>query len=115
MMSSVAPSCSNPLVSSNGRLHPSVGKRGRLGLEELLRRRIAPSSNTREDSDASTKGMCPSQIVDWEGYQEINQEEVTRGMVLGKPREKIVDVGEMLEIAATKRTRGLGVGAISPP
>ncbi|CAM9354694.1 unnamed protein product [Ectocarpus sp. 13 AM-2016] len=39
------------------------------------------------------------QVVDWDGYQRINRDEVARGAMKGKPREKFVDVEEMLSIA----------------
>jgi adrenodoxin-NADP+ reductase len=34
-----------------------------------------------------------------EGWQRINAEEQARGAKVGKPREKIVDVDEMLRVA----------------
>lgn len=40
-----------------------------------------------------------STLVDKEGWQRINQEEITRGQALGKKREKILDKREMLTIA----------------
>lgn len=36
--------------------------------------------------------------VDWNGWTKIDNAEVERGMKRGKPREKIVDVDEMLHI-----------------
>ncbi|CBN76678.1 conserved unknown protein [Ectocarpus siliculosus] len=39
------------------------------------------------------------QVVDWDGYQRINRDEVARGAMKGKPREKFVHVEEMLSIA----------------
>lgn len=39
------------------------------------------------------------QVVDWDGYRGIDCDEVARGAVKGKPREKLVDIREMLEIA----------------
>jgi adrenodoxin-NADP+ reductase len=36
--------------------------------------------------------------VSWNGWNKINQVEVERGMKIGKPREKIVDIDEMLQI-----------------
>jgi len=40
-------------------------------------------------------------IVDWNGWKNIDQVEVERGMKHGKPREKIVDVDEMIQIGGT--------------
>lgn len=37
-------------------------------------------------------------IVDWKGWTEINRVEVERGLKYNKPREKIVDIDEMLQI-----------------
>ncbi|TDH71916.1 uncharacterized protein CCR75_003439 [Bremia lactucae] len=39
------------------------------------------------------------QLVRWVGYERINAEEIRRGKLKGKPREKITSVDEMLEIA----------------
>lgn len=36
--------------------------------------------------------------VDWNGWTKIDRIEIERGMLRGKPREKIVDVDEMLKI-----------------
>lgn len=40
------------------------------------------------------------QVVSWDGWKKIDVEEQARGRKWGKPREKIVDVEEMLKIAA---------------
>lgn len=40
--------------------------------------------------------------VDWNGWKNIDKVEVERGMKCGKPREKIVNVDEMLKIGGTK-------------
>lgn len=50
------------------------------GIEELLRQ----------------KNITP---VTWSGWGKIDEEEQNRGAKLGKPREKIVDVKEMLKVA----------------
>lgn len=36
--------------------------------------------------------------VDFSGWEKIDQVEVQRGTKLGKPREKILDISEMLQI-----------------
>ncbi|XP_066149750.1 NADPH:adrenodoxin oxidoreductase, mitochondrial [Euwallacea fornicatus] len=41
------------------------------------------------------------QIVDWKDWEKIDQYEVIEGMKVGKPREKIIDIGKMLQIAAS--------------
>lgn len=38
-------------------------------------------------------------VVSYEGWEKIDRIEQTRGKLVGKPREKIVDIAEMLEIA----------------
>ena len=38
-------------------------------------------------------------VVTFEGWKRIDAEETKRGVALGKPREKITDIREMLEIA----------------
>lgn len=40
------------------------------------------------------------QLVSWEDYERLNQEEAKRGEAAGKPREKVTSVGEMLHIIA---------------
>ncbi|XP_023247912.1 NADPH:adrenodoxin oxidoreductase, mitochondrial [Copidosoma floridanum] len=39
--------------------------------------------------------------ITYEGWQKIDEEECNRGKKLGKPREKIVDISEMLKIASS--------------
>lgn len=39
------------------------------------------------------------QVVTWQGYKRIDDEERRRGEAVGKPREKLVDVKEMLSLA----------------
>ncbi len=43
------------------------------------------------------------QVVDWEGWRRIDAEERAKGEGRGKPREKITDVAEMLEVAGRKQ------------
>lgn len=45
------------------------------------------------------------QIVDWDGYRRIDRDEVARGATKGKPREKLVDIGRMLDIALPRVAR----------
>lgn len=40
------------------------------------------------------------QVVSFEGWQRVDAEEVRRGAALGKPRDKLTDVPEMLQLAA---------------
>lgn len=41
------------------------------------------------------------QIVEWKDWEKIDQYEVSQGAKVGKPREKLVDIGKMLDIAAS--------------
>ena len=56
----------------------------------------------RHAKSAENTTVKQVQIVDWNGYQRIDQDEVVRGAMKGKPREKIVDVGRMLDVALSK-------------
>ena len=38
-------------------------------------------------------------VVSWQGWERINKFELEEGKKMNKPREKIVDVNKMLEIA----------------
>lgn len=40
-----------------------------------------------------------SRVVSWQGWEKINKYEVEEGKKLNKPREKIVNIIKMLEIA----------------
>ncbi|KAL4420950.1 hypothetical protein ABPG77_004579 [Micractinium sp. CCAP 211/92] len=40
------------------------------------------------------------QVVSFEGWERVDAEEVRRGAALGKPRDKLTDVQEMLQLAA---------------
>lgn len=46
------------------------------------------------------KGKFPREVVTWDGYRRIDEYERVRGEAAGKPREKCVDVGEMVRLAA---------------
>ncbi|KAJ3607527.1 hypothetical protein NHX12_024578 [Muraenolepis orangiensis] len=67
---------------NSGHLDVSMAKPGSLGIGPLLDKR----------------GVKPVTFSDWE---KINQEETRRGEAVGKPREKLLDVEEMLEVART--------------
>jgi adrenodoxin-NADP+ reductase len=56
------------------------GGGGRQGLQALLKERKI-------------------EVVDFKGWERIDAEEIRRGSAVGKPREKIISVKEMLEIA----------------
>ncbi|XP_012160234.1 NADPH:adrenodoxin oxidoreductase, mitochondrial isoform X2 [Ceratitis capitata] len=53
------------------------------------------TSSTKAGSEAKQYGR----VVTWSHWQRINQAEIKAGERLGKPREKIVDVDEMLKVA----------------
>jgi len=72
---------------------------------KLICKEIASSKIKDEDKIGSdglheilhSKGI---QIVSYEDWEKIDRVEQERGKQMGKPREKIVDIAEMLEIAA---------------
>lgn len=69
-------------------------------LEDLQQGRCGSSTN-KPGLDTilpllKSKGVKPVTFVEWEA---LDQEERTRGMHQEKPREKIVDVKEMINIA----------------
>lgn len=79
-------------------------KAGRQGLLSALKGGLDPTSSTlREAGSTETAGAKRVQIVDWEGYRKIDRDEVARGVTKGKPREKLVDINEMLKIAEADR------------
>ena len=47
------------------------------------------------------------QVIDAAGWRAIDAEEIARGAMTGRPRVKFTSVDEMLEVASTKRGRGL--------
>ena len=59
---------------------PSAVQPGTAGLLSLLRSKGVPA-------------------VDWKGWLHIDAEEIRRGKTCSKPREKLVDVDEMLAVA----------------
>lgn len=57
------------------------------------------SASKREAGSTGTAGAERVQIVNWDGYRKIDRDEVARGATKGKPREKLVDISQMLKIA----------------
>lgn len=55
--------------------------------------------NTDEAKPGLDNAFKSLPIVTWQGWQKINKEEVKRGSKVGKPREKIVKIDEMLRVA----------------
>lgn len=86
-------------TSSRGQLALSGNAEGRWGLICALEREKDGAPGLRESGKAHNADGRQVQIVDWNGYQRIDREEVARGAMKGKPREKLVDVGQMLDIA----------------
>lgn len=91
--------------NANRREHqPFVGdKAGRQGLLSVLTGRLGSTSKLREAGSTETAGAERVQVVNWEGYQKIDRDEVARGATKGKPREKLVDISQMLKIAGADR------------
>lgn len=74
----------------------------RRGLSSALVRGHDGAHRLRHLGSAENAAIMQVQIVDWDGYQRIDRDEVARGAMKGKPREKLVDVGRMLDIALPK-------------
>lgn len=45
-------------------------------------------------------GPLLPQVVSFEGWERVDAEEIRRGAALGKPRDKLTNVPEMLQLAA---------------
>lgn len=45
-----------------------------------------------------------AQLVDFNGYCNIDKHEVEQGLRVGKPREKVVDIQEMLQLSMGNQT-----------
>lgn len=86
-------------TSSSGQLALSGNAEGPPGLVSVLTRAKGSEPGTRESGKTENADDRQVQIVHWDGYQRIDREEVARGAMKGKPREKVVDVGQMLDIA----------------
>ncbi|XP_034249133.1 NADPH:adrenodoxin oxidoreductase, mitochondrial-like [Thrips palmi] len=56
------------------------------------------------NSKLKAKGV---QVVSFEDWEKIDQEEIKRGKAVGKPREKIINIQEMLSIAESGNTIAL--------
>ncbi|CAN0521989.1 unnamed protein product, partial [Scytosiphon promiscuus] len=57
------------------------------------------SASKREAGSTGTADAKRVQIVNWDGYRKIDRDEIARGAAKGKPREKLVDISQMLKIA----------------
>lgn len=88
-----------PIHTRGGHLALDHSAEGREGLLRLLAGGHGSSPGSTEAA-----GGKRLQIVDWDGYQRIDREEVARGTLKGKPREKLVDVERMLEVAGAGKT-----------
>lgn len=47
--------------------------------------------------------VCALQVVTFKGWEQIDSAEVEAGQAAGKPREKFVDVPDMLKHSAAQR------------
>lgn len=74
-------------------------KAGRQGLLRVLREGLGSASTICEAGNTETAGADRVHVVNWEGYRKIDRDEVARGATKGKPREKLVDISQMLKIA----------------
>lgn len=75
---------------------------GRHGLSTFLRKgERTAAADLRDERNGERIVAKPTQIVTWDGYVKIDGEEVKRGAAKGKPREKFVEIQEMLTIAGS--------------
>lgn len=77
---------------------PNDRAEGRQGLLRLLGAEPTSygTSTTAETMDSARKSV---RVVEWDGYKRIDRHEVAHGLLKGKPREKLVEVKKMLDIA----------------
>ena len=71
-------------------------------LADAVSGRLTPAPGRTEELDA----LLTERNIDvtaWSGWQAIDREEVARGKAAGRPREKFVDVAEMLAVARAAR------------
>lgn len=90
-------------TNREGKLASTADVEGRRGLLKFLRAGKKNSAGLGEVGSPEKADTSRVQIVDWDGYQKINRDEVARGAMKGKPREKFVGVEQMLDIASTGR------------
>lgn len=71
-------------------------------LADAVSGRLLPAEGRGEDLDAllTERGI---DVVAWSDWQAIDRAEIARGKAAGRPREKFVDVAEMLEVARQSR------------
>jgi NADPH-dependent glutamate synthase beta subunit-like oxidoreductase len=73
-------------------------------VDTMLRTRDSfPAVHSPRPGSAGLKALLEQrgvQAVSFQGWQRVDAAEVQRGQAQGKPREKITDVQEMLQLAA---------------
>jgi ferredoxin--NADP+ reductase len=67
-------------------------------LADAMAGRLAPAPERTDDLLALLRGRGV-RVTDWGGWQRIDTAEVTRGTAVGKPREKLTSIDEMLAAA----------------
>jgi len=75
-------------------------------VEQLLADAAAgalPSTTTRPDEIDALLAERRIDVTTWSDWQAIDRAEVERGKAAGRPREKVVDVAEMLDLVKTSR------------
>ncbi|XP_023302728.2 NADPH:adrenodoxin oxidoreductase, mitochondrial [Lucilia cuprina] len=60
---------------------------------------LSKNINTDDQKMGLKELLKTHAVVNWQGWQKIDQEETKRGQLVGKPREKIVQIDEMLKVA----------------
>ena len=83
-------------IIEDGNMWLGSAKRGAKGLLEGIRGRVAEA-----EGGTAAAGGGEVKLVDWSGYHLMEEVEVSAGQGRGKPREKIVSVAGMLEVACS--------------
>ena len=71
-------------------------------LADAVTGRLVPAAARSEDLDAllTERGI---DVTAWADWQAIDRAEIARGKAAGRPREKFIDIAEMLEVARQNR------------
>lgn len=89
-------------ATSRSRVWMDDNNESRRGLSSALTRGDDGARRLQHFESAENAAVKQVQIVDWDGYRRIDHDEVARGAMKGKPREKLVGVGRMLDVALPK-------------
>ncbi|XP_065367493.1 NADPH:adrenodoxin oxidoreductase, mitochondrial [Calliphora vicina] len=73
---------------------------GAFGVAKTICDDVLAKNIKTDDQKLGLQDMLKSHaVVTWQGWKKIDEEESKRGLLVGKPREKIVKIEEMLKVA----------------